>query len=232
MVVAGKIFRIPEGVDIEGIAQKLKDFSTEEIVETEKGEITLIKEIRDLEITSDSLKGIFSEDYLMEIPRRGEIVPVLSTKDASFIFSRYKGKIILTILEKKTRANNIANQLSKIIFIAPGKITEAKIEPSVLRRFHEENLEDTKVVFFDDVDLPNINKLSLYGSMLRDTILYEDYCSHGKLWYIVIKSKKHGYVVGLTRNCIVTIFSKAGEEEFMDYVRKEIYPLIFESELL
>jgi hypothetical protein len=237
MVTAGKIFKLPEDAGLEQIALKLKNFVEEEKVEVNDKEISLVTEIEDFLPDQNSLKGVFSWDELINISHRGETIPVPRTFYAPFIFfkqirsrpegeSIYKDRILLTILEKKNRANNIANRLSKILFISVGKIVEAKIEPEVLKGFHEQNFEDTKIVFFDDVDLPNINKLSLYGSSLGNTSLYDGYCDHGKIWYAVIKSKKYGYIVGVTRNCVVTIFSKVNHEEFMDYVREEIYDLI------
>jgi hypothetical protein len=89
--------------------------------------------------------------------------------------------------------------------------------------FHEDNFEDTKIIFFDDVNLPNIKKLSLYGSDLRDTSLYVEHLKHGKIWYIVLKSKRHGSVVGVTRSGVVTIFSKATRDDFLGYVKEGDY---------
>jgi hypothetical protein len=76
------------------------------------------------------------------------------------------------------------------------------------------------------MDLPSINKLSLYGASLGNTTLYSDYLTHGKLWYIVLKSSKTGYVMGVTRNCVVTGFSKMDMSEFSSFIRGEILPLI------
>ena len=45
------------------------------------------------------------------------------------------------------------------------------------------------------------------------------------MWYVVITSKKHGYVVGLTGNGIVTIFNRISPEEFLTYIIEEIFPL-------
>ena len=89
-----------------------------------------------------------------------------------------------------------------------------------------ENFEMTKILFFDDIDLPNISKLSLYGEGLGATKLYNDYLGHGKIWYAVVKSQRYGYVVGVTRNCVVTVFSRTELPDFKGYVRNEILPLI------
>lgn len=230
MVIAGKLFQVGEEIDLHTIANKLKGFKSEDKLEDE--DISLVTEIKDLRLVGDSLFGTFVQDLLLEVYHHGERVHVPSTSEAPFFFFFFvksdaqNGMIVLTIMEKKTRANNIANQLSKILFITAGKIVEVRIEPARFVQFHEGNFEDTKVIFFDDVDIPNVKKLSLYGSALGDTSLYVDHLKHGKIWYIVLKSKRQGLVVGVTRNGVVTIFSKATQDEFVNYVRDEIIGLI------
>ena len=104
---------------------------------------------------------------------------------------------------------------------------EYRLKP--LRDFHHKNPEDTKITFFDNVDIPNVNKLSLYGPDLINTSLFEDYTKHGDLWYVVARSKETGYVVGVTRDASVTIFNLAEKSKYVEYVNKEIYPLILAS---
>ena len=71
-----------------------------------------------------------------------------------------------------------------------------------------------------------MDKLSLYGPDLNNTSLFGDYLKHGNLWYIVASSKQTGYVVGITRDASVTIFNLADKDKYIEYVTKEIYPLI------
>lgn len=226
MVLAGKIFLVREETDIETIALKLRDYKTSETVEQNGRKFELITEVQDLKIGADYLQGNFSQDNLITIYHHGEVIPTPKTMVAPFIFNRVDSRIMLIVLEKKQKANNVANSVSKILFITTGQVVEARISPETLRRFHEDNFEDTKIIFFDDVDVPNVNKLSLYGSALGGTTLYTDYLKHGNLWYTVLKSRKYGYIVGLTRNCVVTIFSRIEEPEFINYISKEIIPLI------
>ncbi|MEM3382711.1 MAG: hypothetical protein QXL52_01810 [Nitrososphaerales archaeon] len=226
MVTAGKVFVVKEEIDIDTIASKLKDFKTEEIQKFDDRELKLITEISDMKMVINALEGKYSQDQVIMIYHRGEKVPTVKTIEAPFIFSNYNDKIFLTILEKKMQANSIANQMSKILFLTTGHIVEARIAPEKMRNFHEQNFEDTKVVFFNDVDIPNVKKLSLYGSSLADTTLYNDYCNHGNVWYIVIKPKRYGFIVGITRDGVVTIFSRVEKDDFLNYVINEIYPLI------
>jgi len=174
----------------------------------------------------DMLRGLFVFDRVLNIVQRGEVLPTIATLETPFLFSEYKDQILLLVLEKKYQANRIANQLSEILFIKTGQIVEARIPQETLRRFHEENPEGTKLIWFDNVDIPNISKLSLAGPSLADTALYAEYCTHGDIWYVVFTSKKYRYVAGVTRNGIVALFSKVEEDEFVTYVADEIFPLI------
>lgn len=226
MVLAAKIFIVREETDLETLAMKLRDYRVEDEFEEGEYRIPLLTEVKDLAFKTDALEGIFARDQILFLPHRGKMVPVPKTLEAPFIFSRRDDQILLTIVEKKERANSIANELSKLIFIIAGRIVEARIQPDVLRKFHEENFEDTKVIFFDDVDVPNVAKLSLYGSTLGNTALYNDYLNHGKIWYTVVRARKYGYVVGVTRNAVVTVFSRVEPQDFVTYITNEIFPLI------
>ncbi len=226
MVLAGKVFLVRENYEIDTLADKLKAFRVETETSVEQKEFKLVSEVTDLSMGKGSLEGKFSFDTVFVIPHRGESVPVPRTYEAPFTFNMFKDRMFLTVYDKKNRANNIANEMSKAVFMSLGQVVEARIEPDTLRKFHEANFEDTKVIFYSDVDLPNISKLSLYGAELGNTSLYSDYLNHGKLWYIVFKSKGYGYVFGLTRNCILTAFSRMELSEFKNFVNTQVFPLI------
>ena len=67
---------------------------------------------------------------------------------------------------------------------------------------------------------------SLYDSALGNTSMYADHLKYGKIWYVALRSKRHGAVVGVTRNGEVTIFSKATKDDFINYVREGVIGLI------
>jgi hypothetical protein len=226
MVLAGKVFLVRENYEMDTLAEKLKSFRIETETSVEEKEFKLLSEITELSVGKGTLEGRFSFDTVFTVPHRGESIPVPRTFEAPFAFNLMKDRMYLTVFDKKNRANSIANEISKAVFMSLGQVVEARIEPETLRKFHEANFEDTKVIFYSDVDLPNISKLSLYGAELGNTSLYSDYLTHGKLWYIVFKSKGYGYVFGLTRNCILTGFSKMEMTEFSSFIRAEILPLI------
>ena len=226
MVLAGKVFLVRENYDMDTLAEKLKAFRVETETSVEAKEFKLVSEITDLSTGKGILEGKFSFDTVFVVPLRGEPIPVPRTYEAPFSFNMHNERMFLTVYDKKARANNVANEMSKAVFMSLGQVVEARIEPETLRKFHEANFGDTKVIFYSDVDLPNINKLSLYGAELGNTSLYSDYLTHGKLWYIVFTSKSYGYVFGLTRNCILTAFSKMELSEFKNFVGSQVFPLI------
>ncbi len=226
MVLAGKVFLVRENYDMDLLAEKLKAFKVETETSVEGESFKLISEIRDLAAMKNNLEGMFSFDTVFVVRQRDKSTPVARTYEAPFAFDIYKDRMFLTVYDKKNRANNIANEISKAVFLSLGQIVEARIPPETLKKFHEANFENTRVIFYDQVDIPNISKLSLYGAELGNTGLYSDYLMHGKLWYVVFSSKKHGYVVGLTRNCVVTAFSKMEMPEFKTFIRSEVIPLV------
>ncbi len=226
MVLAAKVFLVRENYDMDVLAEKLKAFKIETETSVEDQQFKLISEVRDLAPGKDVLEGVFSFDSVFVVGHRGKAVPVPRTYEAPFTFDLFKGRLFLTVYDKKNRANNVANEMSKAIFLALGQVVEARIDPETMKKFHEQNFDDTKIIFYDDVDIPNISKLSLYGSGLGVTSLYNEYLAHGKLWYTVVKSRKYGYVVGVTRNTVVTVFSRLELPEFKDYIRGEILPLV------
>lgn len=226
MVLAAKVFVVREESDLPLLATKLKSFRLEQEMSVEGQSFSLISEVSDLSISKEALEGTFSFDTVFTVNQRGNSIPVTRTFQAPFSFDKFGNSLFLTIFEKKNRANNVANEMSKALFMSLGQIVEAKIPPEVLKRFHEENFDNTKVIFFDDVDLPNISKLSLYGEALGNTTLYNDYLTHGQLWYIVFQARRQGYTVGLTRSSIVTSFSRVDLPDFKSFIRHEIFPLI------
>jgi hypothetical protein len=226
LVLAAKIFVVKEENNLPLLASKLKNFKIEQELTAEEKNLTLVSDISDMALTKETLEGTFSFDTVFLVNQRGGSLPVTRTFNAPFSFDLFGNNLYLTIFEKKSRANSIANEISKAVFMSLGQIVEARIQPETLRHFHDENFDDTKVIFFDDVDLPNISKLSLYGEALGSTTMYNDYLTHGKIWYAVLKSRKYGYVVGVTRTAIVTVFSRLDLPDFKRYIKNEILPLI------
>ena len=226
MVVAGKIFRLTQPMSIANIAAKLNGYHFEGDFEEGDYKFKMVSEVTDLAPKRSILTGVYSTDYVIRVFHRGTTAPLPRTVEATFSFAHEGDTTFLTVVERKRVANLVANKLSEILFDKVGGIVISRIAPETLKLFHDKNPEDTKITFFDNVDIPNVDKLSLYGPDLNNTSLFDDYLKHGNLWYVVARSKDTGYVVGITREASVTIFNLADKNKFIEYVAKEIYPII------
>jgi hypothetical protein len=234
LVLPAKVFEIKEDTDLGLIVGKLKDFHEEEPYETENGEtINLIAEVLDLKQQGDTISGVFSKDFIRRRFYKRKLVEAPVTEESSFWIKPFNGRVFVIVSApsvargvKKLLTNYVANKLSKVLFISSHAIVEVKIPHLGLKQLHEINPQATKLIWFDEVDIPGVEKLCLAGSDLADTTLYRDYVEHGKIWYVVFEVQKRGIVVGITRNCVVTLFSKGSVEEFVDYILEDLLMLI------
>ncbi len=229
MPLAAKIFEIKAETSLEEIADKLRDYRMAEEWTGDDQELELVTEVKDLDLKENRLEGVFSRDKVLLINQRGNRVPVLKTTDARVIFQRVEDLTLLTVVQEKHFANAVASILAHHLYLSYKAVTEARISPEVMREFHERNPEGTKVIYFDDLDFVDVDKLALYGDSLKNTALYEEYLRHGKIWYIVFTVAGTNKVMGLTRNCVVTSFTRMPESEFIEYLDKIVIPLILKS---
>jgi hypothetical protein len=233
-VLPAKVFEMSEEPDFEVMAQRLKDFREEEPYQMENGEtIELVTEILDLDLQEEMVFGVFSRDFVRRRYYRRKLVEAPITEEAAFWIKRFQERTFLIVLApsvargvKKLLTNHVANELSKILFVGRGAIVEVNISHETLKAFHESNPQATKLIWFDNVDIPSVDKLCLAGFGLADTKLYQDYLGHGNIWYVVFEVQKRGIVVGITRNCVITLFSKSTVREFIDYIVEGILTLI------
>jgi len=233
MVLVAKIFEIKEPLELSVIARKLKDFSEEEPHEHEGKRAKLTAEILDLKLEGGALTGIFSRDFVLSRYYKRGLIETLVTEEVPFLIKQARERTFLVVLApskargvKKLLTNYVANKLSEILFIKTGAIIEVKITHEALKELHESNPRATKLIWFDEVDIPDIGKLALAGSGLADTKLYQEYLKHGKIWYAVFEVQKRGFTVGITRNCVVTLFTQVELKEFLNYVLNDVLPLI------
>ncbi|MCW4026327.1 MAG: hypothetical protein NWE76_02435 [Candidatus Bathyarchaeota archaeon] len=234
LVLPVKIFEIKDDADIGFLVQKLKNFREEEAYETETGEaVNLVTEILDLKLEGNSISGILSRDFVGRHIYKREIVEAPATEEAPFRIVPFNDRTFLIVLApsvargvKKLLTGHVANKLSKVLFIRVGAIVESRIPNETLRDLHESNPQATKLIWFDGVDIPGVAKLCLAGSDIVNTELYREYLEHGKIWYVVFEVQKRGIVVGISRNSVVTLFSRSTIGDLIGYIREDILRLV------
>lgn len=116
------------------IASRLQEYRTEEFYEEGDYKFTLVTEVVGLAAKANTLRGVYSNDNVIQVFHRGKIIPTPRTVEALFSFTQYGTMTFLTIVEKKRVANFIANKLSEILFQKIGGILEVRISPETLKR--------------------------------------------------------------------------------------------------
>ncbi|MCX6643238.1 MAG: hypothetical protein NTV15_07605 [Candidatus Bathyarchaeota archaeon] len=225
MPTAGKVFVSTEYKSLTDVSTGLTGYKLEEEYSEGDFKITLLTEVANVSLVEGVLTGLYSYDHVVYNYHRGNVAPAPSTTEVLFSMSEYQNRLYLAIVDKKAVANRIANKLSEIIFGEMGVVVEARILPETLKKFHLENPESTKVIFFENMDIPNLNKLSLYGPDIVDTKLFKEYSKIGDPWYILTKSKKYKHTVGMVRDGSVTIFNSVDQAQYLQYVREEVIPM-------
>jgi len=201
-----------------------------EVEELEDEETQLVTEVIDLEQVEDTVTGVFTRDFMRErvYRRRTRMTP--ETEEAPFWIVPHEGRHFLVVMApsvargvKKMLSNHVAVKIGDILNV---DIRESRITSETLQRLHEGNPKATNLIWFDNVDIPSVNKLCLSGEGIADTGLYKDYIDHGMIWYVVFTSQAKGYTVGITRSAVVTNFSKSTVDEYIAFVREDILKLI------
>lgn len=221
-------------VEVESILRRLKNFRDEESYETADGKtLTLVTEVLDVTYESNRVAGSFSRDYVLRRSFRRQVVETTTTEEAPFWITSFKDRTFLIVSApsvargvKKLLTNAVANTLAETLYDQIELIVEAKIPHETLKVLHESNPKATSLIWFDQVDIPSVSKLCLAGTGLAGTQLYNEYLRHGAIWYVVFEVQKRGIVVGITRSCVVTLFSKSSTADFIDYIVEDLLPLI------
>ncbi len=234
MVLPAKIFEIKEDAIPRDMLESIREFRHEEPYElADGGELGLVTQILDLEQDESLISGVFSKDILREQFYRRRITETPTTEEAPFWITHHEERSFLIVMApsvargvKKLLSNHVANSLSEILYGKVGFIVESRIPNETLRNLHESNPQATNLIWFDDVDIPGVNKLCLAGEGLSDTNLYKEYLDHGKIWYVVFEAKKRGVTVGITRSCVVTLFSRSTVDEFIQLLSEDVLGLI------
>ena len=227
MVLPVKIFEIRS---LEGNpVQKLTGWR--EVVKVEDEEdLSLVTEVLEVEENDGVIKGIFAKDFYREHTYRRKVMMSPQTEEAIFWILSHGERRFLGVMAPSV-ARGVKKLLSNHVAVAMGNIMgadirESKISAETLQRLHESNPAATNLIWFDNMDLPGVNKLCLAGEGLADTGMYKEYIDHGLIWYVVFTSQPKGYTVGITRSITITNFSKCTVEEFIEFVQDDILKLV------
>jgi hypothetical protein len=227
MVLPVKVFEIR---GLEGnLLDKLTGWREVEGVEGEE-DLQLVTEVLETKDNEGVISGVFAKDFYREHTYRRKVLASPQTEEVPFWIVKHGERNFLIVMApsvargvKKLLSNHVAIALGEILNV---DVRESKIDHETLQRLHESNPQATNLIWFDNVDIPGVDKLCLSGQGLADTGMYKEYIDHGMIWYVVFTTQPKGYTIGITRSVVITNFSKTTEEEFIEFVRDDILKLI------
>ena len=226
MPISGKVFLYlnPEDLSLEEIARKLKTWSEEETFETPDEDYALLTNVEEVGYDDEELHGIYMYDSVTIHTWRGVPKATPYTTMAPFLFTEKDEEKFLIILAPKSVSNRVANRLSMIIHGAQGAIVEPVIRSDSFDEFQGDT-EATKIMLFDDIEIPNMNKATLYGDNVQQTDLFNNFVSIGRPWYMVSKTKNRGWTVGIVRDGTIVVFNTVEREAFIEFLKEKIFPM-------
>ena len=224
MPTAAKIFLYQEDLALEEIAKALKTWREEEVYEVPGDNYDLLANVENVEYDEDELYGIYMYDAVAVHTWRGAARATPFTTDAPFIFTEQEGQRFVIVMAPKSVSNRVANRLSTIIHGEQGTIVEPMIRTDNFNEF-QAGTDATKIMLFDDIDLPNVDKGTLYGDNVQQTDLYGNFVAHGRPWYMVSKTKQRGWTVGIVRDGTIVVFNTVDKEAFVEFLKEKIMPM-------
>lgn len=227
MPTAGKVFVYRENLPLVEIHDLLKGYR--ETVEYDTGEetMTLIKDITELNYSEKELSGLYSSDAVETKYHRSGSKSITYTRESKFYFFEQEGRNYVLVMAPKHMANVIANSLSLILHGVVGSIIVSRMNPRLLREFCEGS-EAIKVLLFEDLDIPNLEKATMYGFNIVQMDLYNKFVDSGLYRYSVSKltQRQNNHTVGIVRDGSICIFTSIEAAEYVDFIKDEIVPMI------
>jgi len=224
MPISAKIFLYREDLALEGIAEALKGWREEETYEVPGDTYDLLANVENVEYDEEELHGIYMYDSVTVHTWRGAVRPTPFTTEAPFVFTEQEGQRFVIIMAPKSVANRVANRLSTIIHDEQGTIVEPMIRTDSFDDF-QAGTDATKIMLFDDIDIPNMDKGTLYGDNVQQTDFYGNFVAHGRPWYMVSKTKQRGWTVGIVRDGTIVVFNTVDGEAFVEFLKEKIFPM-------
>jgi len=226
MPIGGKLFKYREPVDFDKVLELLAEYNESYMVNgyeiTERFEASV-------EDTGE-IVGYYYYDVMHEYIHHTDSIYAPETKVVIFYLWTQGEVSYLLIVAPKIVANKTAQKFVEILE-AVGDLTEARLSGEVLREYAEAH-EKTSIAFFDNIDLVNMEKATLYageGGHVAQTTLWGDYLSHGIPWYIMGREKSHGYTVGLVRDGSVCIFNNIDPRIYYEFVKDEVIDMVLRT---
>ena len=222
---SGKVYIVNTSEDLKDLKGRLDGYSETEKYDDGDYSIDLVKDVQNLSIGERFIDGFYCYDYVMRNYYRGKVVHTPVTRECPFRFFKEDDELWLLVRISKDIANRVAVDLAMICNL---DVREAQIYSREMNHYLKIN-NNTKVVLFDQLDIPGVDKSTLYGIDLVQTDLFRNLVESGSPKWVITESSLKGYTVGIGGDAGVTIYNNVNELDYISFIEAEILPLIMKK---
>ena len=173
----------------------------------------------------DQASGNVVHDIVITIPYRDTVQHVRTTTEGIFVFdmeSKMRPHLFIFGGEQDT----ISGVLDTAIFGGDRGIAFTSISPAKILQFTKAHAAKILWASFKGLNIPNLNKSSLWGPDLATTQDYERYCAHGQNHYVMIELKGQHWVVAIGSDGKAIMYSKVDQADFLQFLKSEVVPIL------
>lgn len=227
------LFYVDTEMNLANIRSKLENYNTQVQEEVYGETYTLRTFISDVHWESERevLSGILSYERLQRIPQvDGTATFVSIGRRVMFSFFEADGMTYLTSFSNRRRAETSANIIDHILTegeeVPVTLIFNCRIPAPAIEQFLATHSHIKKTGGWKDLDFVGVNTSTLRGGDLdrHDGTRYYD--EHGTKRYIMMEVHALKKTIRISERGIVTFYGNVTKQEILNFVRKEIIPLL------
>ncbi len=218
-----KIYEVAEPLAPEEVYDSLNGYSQLWEEELDGRNVTVGFRVAELERGEDSVWGVAEESWITTTEFRGEELRIPVSSTISFTFIYEKQREFLLVYASKRLADRLAVRFSELLFDAPDRILEVYLPPEKMREVYSKG--EVRSMIIDNLRLPGIRKVTLFGEDLKNARTVKTYLTRGKGRELYVVYRDEEGVFGISRTGQIVAFSRIALEDFEAYIREKILPL-------
>jgi hypothetical protein len=207
----------------EVFAKPVRPVERTEVIDRET--FRLKTSFENLKSEGDQASGDVVHDIVITIPYRDTFQHVRTTMEGSFVFdleSKMRPHLFIFGKEQDT----ISGVLDTALFGGDRGIAFTSIAPPKILQFTKSHAAKILWASFKGLNIPNLNKSSLWGPDLATTQDYDRYCAHGQNHYVMIELKGQHWVVAIGSDGKAIMYSKVSQADFLEFLKTEVVPIL------
>ncbi|RLE60221.1 MAG: hypothetical protein DRJ35_03870 [Thermoprotei archaeon] len=223
MARACKIFEVMEPLAPEEIYESLEGYSQLWEEEVDGRTVSVGFRVANIDHSGETVWGVVEESFISRMEFRGEEIRVPVSLTIEFSFIEYDKRQFLIVYAGKRRADRLAVRFSEILYDRRDVIVEVYIPPEKMRTLYLDKVGEVRIVILDNLRIPGLSKVTLFGKDLKDSDAFMDYLKKGRESYVVYRDEEG--VFGVSRMGQIIAFSRIDSETLESYLREKIIPL-------